>query len=227
MDDVKQMHEGHRARLRSQVRERGLDGLPAHNILEFLLFHTIARRDVNPLAHELIDRFGSFSAVLDASVEELMRVPGCSEVTAVFLSSLPKVFRAYQEDKLQEGILFTDAESIGEYLAKLFVGRKVETLIMLCLDLKNKLICWKMVAAGSVAHVSFPIRRIVEIALSAGAVSIAIAHNHPGGLALPSRGDIEATKKLRDALAPLGIALFEHVVVNEEDYTSMRLSGYL
>ena len=124
-------------------------------------------------------------------------------------------------------MLFTDAEGIGDYLAQLFVGRSVETLIMLCLDLKNKLICWKVVATGSVAHVSFPIRRIVELALSAGAVSIAIAHNHPGGFAIPSRGDIEATRKLRDALLPLGIELIEHAVVSEDDYTSMRLSGYL
>lgn len=226
MED-KQLHEGHRARLRRQVRERGLEGMPDHNILEFLLFYTIARRDVNPLAHALIERFGSLSAVLDAPIEELMRVPGCSEVTAVFLSTLPKVFRAYQQDKLKAGVLFTDAEGVGDYLAKLFVGRRVETLIMLCLDLKNKLICWKVVADGSVAHVSFPIRRIVELALSAGAVSIAIAHNHPGGFAIPSRGDIEATGKLRDALSPLGIALIDHVVVSEDDYTSMRLSGYL
>ena len=226
MDD-KKPHEGHRARLRQQISERGLDGLPPHNILEFLLFHTIARRDVNDLAHALIDRFGSFSGVLDASREELKKVAGCSEVTASFLNALPGVFRAYQEDKLTRGIVFEDVPQLGDYLASLFVGRNVETVILLCLDLKNKLIASKVVATGSVAHVALPIRRIVEIALSVGAVGIAIAHNHPGGYALPSSGDISATRQLQDALGPLGIELIEHVVASEDDYTSMRLSGYL
>ena len=225
--DEKNAHEGHRARMRQQISERGVDGLPPHNILEYLLFHTIARRDVNDLAHALIDRFGSFSGVLDASREELKKVPGCSEITAAFLSALPGIFRAYQEDKLIRGLVFEEISQLGDYLASLFVGRSVETVVLLCLDLKNKLICSRVVASGSVSHVTLPIRKIVEVALSVGTVGIAIAHNHPGGYAIPSSGDIAATRQLQEALIPLGIELIEHVVVSEDDYTSMRLSGYL
>lgn len=223
----KKTHDGHRIRLRQQISERGLDGLPLYNILEFILFHTIARKDVNDLAHALIERFGSFSGVLDASRDDLKKVSGVSDVTATFLNALPSIFRAYQEDKTAMGVIFEDITQVGDYLSGLFVGRSVETVILICLNLKNKLIASRVVAVGSVGHVALPVRKVVETALSVGAVSVAIAHNHPNGYALPSSGDISATRQLQDALTPLGIELVDHVVVNEDDYTSMRLSGYL
>ena len=227
MEHEKHPHYGHRERVRQTYVQNGLDGIPAHNVLEYLLFHTIPRRDVNPLAHALIEHFGSLSNVLDASYDELRRIPGMNDISAAFLSLLPSVFRRYQEDKCNTGVTFHSIEDIGDYLFHLFAGRKVETMIVLCLDLKNKLISSRVLATGSVEHVSLPVRQIVETALSLQAVGIVIGHNHPNGLALPSSRDISATRHLRDVLAPLGIELIDHIVANESDYTSMRQSGIL
>ena len=221
------MHKGHRERIKNRFLTSGLESFPEHEILELMLTFAIPQKDVNPLAHALIEHFGSLSNVLDASYDELRRIPGMNDISAAFLSLLPSVFRRYQEDKCNMGVTFHSIEDIGDYLFHLFAGRKVETMIILCLDLKNKLISSRVLATGSVEHVSLPVRQIVETALSLQAVGIVIGHNHPNGLALPSSRDISATRHLRDVLSPLGIELIDHIVANESDYTSMRQSGIL
>ena len=80
------MHSGHRARLRRRFFEEGLSGFAPHEALELLLCFAIPQRDVNPLAHKLIKRFGSLSAVLEARPEELMETPGVGPNAAALLS---------------------------------------------------------------------------------------------------------------------------------------------
>ena len=87
------MHEGHRQRMRDRFRTEGLDNFAPHEVLELLLFYARARGDVNPLAHRLLETFGSLRGVLEAPVEHLCTVEGVGEETATLLSMMVPMFR--------------------------------------------------------------------------------------------------------------------------------------
>ena len=106
-------HDGHRERMRQRARETDMRGFQPHEVLEFLLMYAIPRRDVNPLAHKLIERFGSLSGVLDARPEELMQVPGVGENAATLLSSLVSVFSAYQRDRWRKRPCLSSRKEAG------------------------------------------------------------------------------------------------------------------
>jgi DNA repair protein RadC len=88
-------HQGHRQRMRERVQNYGLDSLAEHEALEYVLYLTNAQKDTNGIAHDLIDRFGDFAAVLEASEEELCTVEGVGPATARMLHLLPEISRYY------------------------------------------------------------------------------------------------------------------------------------
>lgn len=221
------IHEGHRQRLRQRFMDEGLDNFTDVQVLELLLFPCIPRRDTNPLAHRLLERFGSLSQVLDTSMEELTRVEGIGENTAMFLKLIPAVTRYYSVDRSKRGCTFLQTtESCGQYLLGYFEGQINETVFLLCLDAKCKPLCCQKVGEGSVNSAGIPIRRLVEIALAANATSVVLAHNHPGGLAIPSQEDILTTRRVAAALDAVEIQLADHLVMADGDFTSMLQSGY-
>ena len=220
------IHDGHRQRLRDRFRAEGLDNFSDIQVLELLLFYCIPRRDTNPIAHALLDRFGSLSQVLDAPIEELARVPGMGEGAAAFFSLTTAVGRRYQVDKVRSEVILSSIEKCGRYLVPYFYGRRNETVFLLCLDAKCKVLCCRELGEGSVNSAGVPIRRIVEAALAANATSVILAHNHPSGLAIPSGEDIQTTQRVTAALNTVDIILADHIIVADEEFTSMAQSGY-
>lgn len=89
------VHDGHRARMKARFVRNGLDNFDDHSVLELLLFYAVPRRDVNELAHALLDHFGTLDAVFEASYEDMMRVPGVGENVATLLTLIPQVGRRY------------------------------------------------------------------------------------------------------------------------------------
>ena len=219
------MHSGHRRRLKDRFEKEGLDNFEQHQVLELLLFYCVPRVDTNPIAHALLDRFGSLAQVLEAPASELMRVPGVGENTATFLTLINDVGRYYQVNRAARPTILTTVEQCGNYLVPRFYNRRNETVFLLCLDAKCKVLCCKEVGEGSVNSAAVPIRRLVEMALGANATSVVIAHNHPSGFALPSDEDVCTTRRLALALAAVEIQLVDHIVVAEDDYVSMLQSG--
>lgn len=220
------IHKGHRQRLKDRFRREGLDNFDELYVLELLLFYCIPRADTNPLAHRLLDHFGSLTAVLDASKEELEKVEGMGENASTFLTLITQVGRYYQVKRSAPGEILRSIEQCGNYLTPYFFGRERETVFMLCLDAKSKVICCKMVGEGSVNSANIPIRRVVEIALSANATTVVLAHNHPSGLAIPSADDIQTTHRVAAALAAVEITLADHIVVSKDDFVSIVQSQY-
>ena len=219
------IHDGHRQRLRERYSKEGLDNFDQHQVLELLLYYCVPRKDTNPIAHNLIHKFGSLAQVLEAPKEELMKVEGVGESTATFLSLVHDVGRYYQVNRLNRAEILTTLEQCGAYMVPYFYGRRNETVFLLCLDAKCKVLCCKEVGEGSVNSAAIPIRRVVEMALGANATSVVIAHNHPSGVALPSDEDICTTRRLAMALHAVEIQLADHVVVADDDYVSMVQSG--
>ena len=194
--------------------------------LELLLFYAIPQKDTNPIAHALLDRFGSLSQVLDADVEELKKVPGISGHAATLLRLVTDLARFYQVDSAQRTEVLTSLDACGHYLVPRFFGRKVETVFLLCLDAKCKVLCCREVGEGSVNAASISVRKVVETALSANATSVVLAHNHPSGVALPSADDVQTTRRIAAALSAVEVTLIDHIVVAEGDFISMTQSGY-
>lgn len=219
------IHDGHRQRLKERFRKEGLDGFEEHQVLELLLFYSIPRQDTNLLAHDLLNRFGSLSQVLDATPEELEKVPGIGPNAATLLALTTAVGRYYLVNRATNATILTDVDKCGNYLLPFFYGRRNETVFLLCLDAKCKVLCCKEVGEGSVNSAGVSIRRIVELALSVNASAVVMAHNHPSGLAIPSGEDIQTTRRVAVALDAVDVELVDHIVVADDDFVSLVRSG--
>ncbi len=220
------IHDGHRQRLKQRFVQEGLDTFHEVQVLELLLFYCIPRQDTNPIAHALLQRFGSLSQVLEAPVQELAKVPGMGENAAVYLHLVMQTGRYYQVNRAMQSKILTTIDQCGEYLCPFFLGRRNETVYLLCLDSKCKVLCCQEIGEGSVNSAGVPIRRIVETALAANASTVVLAHNHPSGLAMPSAEDIQTTRRLAVALDAVEIMLIDHIIVAEDDFVSLAQSGY-
>ncbi len=206
-------HAEHRDRLRRRIAQSGIDDFAPHEVLEYLLTICIPRKDVNPMAHALIEHFGSLSAVLEATPARLAEVPGVGEHSALFLSTLPSLLRYYATDKCNTAEPMDTMAKITEYLRARFIGVTCERVYLLLFDNGMRLIECYHVGDGTVNGVNVMVRAIAERALSRNASSAVLAHNHPGGMAIPSSNDIEVTENVAQALDILSIPLLDHLIV--------------
>lgn len=220
------IHDGHRQRLKERFLRDGLDGFTDIQALELLLFYAIPRQDTNPIAHALLEKFGSFSNVLDAPPEKLTEVDGIREHAAALIKTVQALSRYYDLDKVKQETALPTIEDCGRYLIPFFKNRKNETVFLLSLDAKLKVLDCREVGEGSINYASIPVRRVVEMALDTGATSVVLAHNHPSGIAVPSADDIQTTRRLAAALSAVEIVLVDHIVVADDDYVSMAQSGH-
>ena len=219
------IHDGHRQRLKERFLREGMDHFTDIQVLELLMFYSIPRQDTNPIAHALLKHFGSLSQVLEAPVEELCKVPGVGQSTAMLLSMMIPISRFYQKDQMENVKILTTIDAYGQYLMPYFHGRRNETVYLLCLDAKCKVLGCREMGEGSINSAGVPVRRIVETALGLSATTVVLAHNHPSGIALPSGEDIQTTHRVAEALSAVEIVLADHVVVADDDYVSMAQSG--
>ncbi|MBQ7099776.1 MAG: hypothetical protein IJO05_08670 [Oscillospiraceae bacterium] len=219
------IHAQHRQRVKSRFRNEGLDHFEELHALELLLFYALPREDTNPIAHDLLDKFGSLRNVLEAPVEQLMTVNRIGEHAAILLSLVKGIARKYMISGDSEAPLNTMADC-GTYLVNRFLGRRDEAVMLLCLDAKRAPLCCRVVSEGSVNAAEISTRKVVEAALSVNATSVILAHNHPSGIAVPSMPDIVTTRRMGTALAAVDIILEDHIVVAGRDYVSLRDSNY-
>lgn len=220
------IHDGHREKMRQRFLKGKLEHFADHEVLEFLLYYAIPRRDTNPIAHHLMERYGSLSAVLSAPVEDLQNVEGIGERAAILLKLVPQVCqKAHLSDAEQQTVL-NSSEKAGAYLLERFSGEKNEVIYQLCLDRKGRLLACKRLGEGGVSSAGLDIRRLVEYALLTSASAVILSHNHPSGVALPSRDDYNTTERAKTALDTIGVKLADHIIVADGDFVSMADSGF-
>ncbi|BAK97817.1 putative DNA repair protein radC [Oscillibacter valericigenes Sjm18-20] len=219
------IHDGHREKMRRRFLETGLAGFADHEALELLLFYAIPRRDTNALAHQLLERYGSLEMVLVAPVEDLQNVKGIGESAALLLRLVPMLM---EKSRIKENapVILNSTEKAGDYLLCRFDGKKNELVYELCLDRKGKLLASKLLTEGDVNGAELNIRKLVGNALLTNASAVILSHNHPSGVALPSGEDFVTTDRVRTALESVGVQLVDHIIVADEDFVSMRDSGY-
>ena len=221
------IHDGHRSRMKKRFLAHGLSSFDDHAVLELLLFYAQPRVDTNPLAHRLIDTFGSLDAVFEASPEALMKVEGIGESAALLIHLVPEAARRYRIAKEAMNGRILNADDAGRFLLPRFLNRRDETAYLVCLDPKQCVIDCRQIGTGEPQAVSVNVRKIAETALLQGVSAVILAHNHPNGLALPSEADVESTRLVKNALALLGIRLLDHIIVVGEDFVSMSESSML
>ena len=221
------VHDKHRERMRKRFRENGLNGFADHEALELLLYYAIPRRDTNPIAHALLERFGSLAGVFSAPVEALEQVKGIGDRAAVLLRLVPLIVQRARLVEAEREIILNSRDSIGNYLLELFSQERNEAVYQICLDRKGKLLSCKRLGEGSACAVNLDIRGLTENALLSTASAVILAHNHPSGVALPSEADHAATDRAKAALEAIGVALADHIIVADRDFVSFSASGYL
>jgi DNA repair protein RadC len=224
---VIKLHQGHRQRLKDRFLNEGLDGFEDHQILELLLFFAIPYKDTNELAHSLLKRYGSLSAVFEADAHDLMTVPGIGPNSAVLLSLIPHLSRIYFKDKWGDKPQLNTSTKAGEYTIALLAGRMYEVFYVICLDAQNRVNHAALVHEGTIDQAPIYPRLIVETALRHKSNSVILAHNHPGGSLNPSTADIEATKVIKNALGAISINVVDHVIVAGDRYFSFADAGLI
>lgn len=226
-DEKKKPHyHGHRDRLRARFQTSG-DELPDYELLELLLFTAIPRRDVKPLAKQLIDHFGSLAAVLSAPIPQLAKQPGMGESTAIFLKATREAGLRLTREEVIDRPVITAWNQLIDYLHAHMAREEREQFRILFLDKKNRLIADEVQQEGTVDHTPAYPREIVKRALELSATAIILAHNHPSGDPEPSQADRDMTRSIVDAARPIGIVVHDHVIISRTGHTSFRSLGFL
>ncbi len=213
-------HAGHRERLRRRFDQEGLNGFAPHEVLELLLTYAIPRVDTNGMAHALINRFGSFGAVLEASKEDLMQVEGIGNRAAALITMMVPVLRLYQQEKLKPRLCLSNYGDLASYCRTLFLGAGVEQFYVLCLDAKLNLLSAVLLSQGTPSEVSVQPRMVVQELIRRNAMGAVICHNHPSGSSAPSREDVRITLEIQHILESMGMRLYDHIVISgNKDYS--------
>ena len=223
MDKKNDGKAGHRSRMMHSYMERGSGSLEDYQMLEMLLFYPIKRKDVKPIAKNLLADFGSFENVLSASKEQLVNTEGVGEHTAAFLNLIYDVTKRMRDNKCKSIEVIEKLDDAVEYFKEMFqFENKSEKFAVMMLDNSNRILNCRFVSEGSVNAMSVSVRKLVELVISFNAVSVIVAHNHPHGVAYPSAEDVDFTLKLREMFSNLGIYLADHIVLSDDDVFSMH-----
>lgn len=217
----KGIHANHRSRVKKRFLSNGLDSFEDHNVLELLLFFALPKIDVNPLAHLLMERYGSLSAVFDAPFEDLCKVPGAGPHTACLIKLLPQMSRRYCADRFSGSKHLPEHDTVGNYLTSRFLGENEEVVIGMLYDASLQLLDVRVLHRGSLSGIFFSLRNIVEPVLLRRASYVILAHNHPKGLPIASDADLDATRRVKELLAQVEVTLIEHFIIAEDRYTGL------
>lgn len=220
-------HNGHREKMRMKLTHEGIDALTGLDVLEMMLYHCFPRGDTRQLAKKLIERFGSFSKVLDASVDELILTDGIGKKTAELITCIPHYTRYYTDDLQKSVVRVYDLQSTIDRLKPKFFGKTIECVALLLLNAKGESVYEDIIWEGSISHVPMYVRRIVNLCIHYDANLAVLAHNHTSGNPTPSGADIQATKEIQFALQGIHVVLDDHIIFTNMDFTSFKRSGWL
>ena len=206
------VHGGHRQRLKDRFLQHGAEGFEKHQLLELLLFFGIPQKDTNPIAHKLLDRFGSIGGGLGASVDDLCTVDGVSTHTATLIKLLPAIWNvaACEVDTSKR---YDNVNKIGELLVKRYAAVKVETILLVLLDDYWHILDIVNLNEGSAGKVTLDTRKLVETTIRKNATKALLAHNHPNGNIVPSSDDLITTEKVAEAFKTIHVDFIEHLLV--------------
>jgi DNA repair protein RadC len=220
-DDLPHYH-GHRDRLRARFAETGGDALPDYELLELVLFRSIPRRDVKPIAKELLRRFGTFAEVLAAPPARLVEVDGIGDAIVLDLKIVEAAARRLARGAVAKRPVLASWAAVIDYCRTAMAFMDKEQFRLLFLDKRNALIADEVQQSGTVDHTPVYPREVVKRALELSASALILVHNHPSGDPTPSPADVKMTREIIDVARPLGIAVHDHIIVGREGHSSLK-----
>ena len=220
-------YQGHRDRLRQRFSKGGPDALADYELLELLLFMAIPRRDVKPLAKELIKTFGDYKGVLNAPIEKLADFKGLSETSAITIKSVQAAAQRLMKYEVMNKPVLNSWARLIDYCTATMAYEKKEFFRILFLNKKNELIADEIQGSGTIDHTPVYVREVASRSLEIGATALILVHNHPSGDPSPSQDDIEMTNAIIKALEPLGVVIHDHLIISKNGHTSLRSEGLL
>lgn len=217
----------HRARLRQRFSEGGADAVPDYELLELILFRTVPRQDVKPLAHRLIEVFGDFNRVLTAPPPRLLSVTGVGEAVVQDLKIVEAAAHRMSRARVMHRPVLSSWAALLDYCHTTMAHRETEQFRVLYLDRKNVLIADEEQARGTVDHVPVYPREVMKRGLEVNASALILVHNHPSGDPTPSDADIAMTMQIMEAGRVLGLTLHDHLIIGKSREVSLRSAGYI
>ncbi|MEM6658788.1 MAG: DNA repair protein RadC [Pseudomonadota bacterium] len=217
----------HRKRLRDRFMAGGSAAMPDYELLELVLFRSIPRQDVKPLARTLMDSFGDFNRVLTAPQERLRQIKGVGDAVITDLKILEACAHRMARARVMQRHVISGWDALLDYCHTTMAHREIEQFRVFYLDRKNVLIADEEQAKGTVDHVPVYPREVAKRALELNASALILVHNHPSGDPTPSQSDIDMTTRIQDACTALGLILHDHLIIGKSTELSFRSEGYL
>ena len=217
----------HRQRLRARFIAGGAAAVPDYELLELVLFRAIPRRDVKPLARDLMDRFGDFNRVITAPEARLRDISGVGSAVVTELKIVEAAAHRMARARVLQQHVVSSWEALLDYCHTTMAHRETEQFRVLYLDRKNTVIADEEQAKGTVDHVPVYPREVAKRALELNASALILVHNHPSGDPTPSQADIEMTGQIGAACEALGLTLHDHLIIGKSRELSFRADGYL
>lgn len=218
---------GHRERLRARFRKAGVEAVQDYELMEMILFRAIPRRDVKPLAKDIIEKFGGFAEALSAPIERLMEVKGVSEAVATEMKVIQAASIKLSQARVLKRPVISSWDALLSYCRAAMADEKTELFRILFLDKKNILIADEVQQRGTVDHTPVYPREVVKRALELGASSIILVHNHPSGDPTPSKADIDMTNQIVKAAGALNIRIHDHLIIGHKHHASFKSMGLI
>lgn len=217
----------HRDRLRARFAKDGGEALRDYELLELFLFNSIPRRDVKPIAKDLLARFQNFAEVCAAPVHLLTEVKGVGEKTALDLRLLHAASLRMGRESLLNRPVLSSWTALLDYCRASMQFEPIEQFRVLFLDKKNRLIADEIMAKGTVDRAPVYPREIVKRALNLESTAIILAHNHPSGDPTPSHADIKLTEAIIAASKAIGVTVHDHLIIGRQDVVSFKTLGLM
>lgn len=218
-------HDGHRDRLAKLVSDAGTTKISKIQIVEWALTLVFPRGDVNPLAHRLLDKYGNFANIVDASIEDLCEVKGINTRSAIKIKSFKQIIFAYNLSKLEKKISLNNRDEFLNYVANLLRFEPTEVLMLFSINAKNEITQYRCYDMESVRATGIPPIQLINFAASTKLSRMISVHNHPGGYAMPSNEDNDANAFVDDILKLLGCSLYDSYIVGDNGIYSSNIQG--
>lgn len=220
--DDKNIHAGHRGRLLDTVYNVGIESVSEIQAMEFILTYIFPRGDVNPLAHRLLDKFGSIANVLDADLGELVTVHGIGDRAGKMIKELTEIFFLYSTCKRSKRENIAGYNNLYDYSEQLLRFKNVEEFYIVGLDSLKNIVGRRKLASGTINMVGITPLQISSFLTSTHSAMVFIAHNHPGGKAVPSEQDKTATVYMKNLFSALGVTYIDHILVGADGLFSFE-----
>jgi len=226
-EQEKDYNSGHRQRLKMKYLTAGIEAFHDYEVVELILSYAISRRDIKPLAKELLSRFGSIKGIIDAESAELKKIDGISEHTAILFKLLKEVSALYLQQKAKGKPQISCTSELINFCRTTLGGKKDEEFCVIYLDVQNQIIAFETLQKGTVNQATVYPRQVLENALRKKASAIILVHNHPSGHVRPSEADIRITKTISETARMLDINVHDHIIIGEDRFFSFREEGMM